>query len=206
MLKNRNNKLLSELEDYLNTNSEYFIDSLTYNELVDCLKYLALHGNFNKFIEKFSNHPNFEKKILEIVNKSDDFDILSSLASTIYTPKKVLEILQKNKNIIVVQHAQLCIISKKLDEGWNCSELENLINTNKNDSESGIRYIVASHPKTPKSILEKLCYDDVDSVAMAAKNNLNNRLYTIYNTEDMTLEEFQIKCGEIDSSYTGKKK
>ncbi len=141
--------------------------------LLQVLEFFSRHGNFHRIMQHLSLCENYEGLINGVL-KHCTKELLASLATDKMTPASVLEMLEKDASETVRSHAQLNLLGRTLDAGLSEAGLMALISEYAGDDgiSIGVRQLIASSRNTPLNILKVLEADEVDCIAMVARQNV----------------------------------
>jgi hypothetical protein len=106
-----------------------------------------------------------------------DASVANSIATQQRAPLRLLRELTRSRHTSVRQHAELALISQKLNAGASQRTIRRLISQYSGDDgiSLGVRSLIAAHNHTPRNVLKILTTDDADLVSSSARRSLRTR-------------------------------
>jgi hypothetical protein len=147
----------------------------------DLLRFCSRHANRPYTAALFSlivSDPAATKLVLQAAMRRSRYDpsVLNSIATSARTPSAILLTLARSRHASVREHARLGLLKRRLSRGLPTHQLLSLLGRSRGDSgiSLGIRLLVATSKRTPKSVLNLLRSDDADLVSIAARRSLES--------------------------------
>jgi len=155
-------------------------ENLSRDDLIAIMKRFRKEKFYKALLEILVGHSNVDDYILEdIIKNENDDNLLNDIATSGKCSERVLKILINSEHEYVQQHARLALIHIELANA-KPQYFRELFQQYPGEKgiDIGVRVILASHPNTPKDIIEQLKSDEVDIV----KDVVQNRLMKDYKT------------------------
>ena len=130
---------------------------------------------YNLFLQICVLHPAVDDEILEklIKEQENNDDILSAIATSPQSSKKILMELLNAKSFQVRKHAEIALLQMELNDA-TIEKFENILKeySGSEAEDISIRALLAIHPKTPIYLVEKLKLDKNNIVRERARERL----------------------------------